>query len=301
MRRRCWTGWPPATSTWCTTTSRWSARRYTRRAATPSRRCCRRCTGTSAKHPDFYPASTGRGRVLLRRCVRVPSSPGRTRRCAGRRSARCRWPPRCRPSRPRPAAGHLLGLGRLTAGKGLRPGRPDGPPAGPAAGAGRAGRPAGGPAALDPSWPTRRTRPAGCADVRYFRTEVEPHLGEPGALGRLGRRRRPRPSCCAPPGRWCSRCAGTSRAAPRWSRRWPAGVPVVGMRRGALTELVDHGVTGWLADDEHEFAGVPAAGRRAGPGRPAGEWPNGASRRTMAGRETTWHVLRPLAAGPPGS
>jgi len=33
-----------------------------------------------------------------------------------------------------------------------------------------------------------------------------------------------------------------------------AGTPVIGMRRGALPELVEHGVTGYLADDEHEFA-----------------------------------------------
>src|SRR5262249_9621245 len=33
-----------------------------------------------------------------------------------------------------------------------------------------------------------------------------------------------------------------------------AGTPVIGMRRGALPELVEHGVTGYLADDEDEFA-----------------------------------------------
>ncbi|HEY3261026.1 MAG TPA: glycosyltransferase [Pseudonocardiaceae bacterium] len=33
-----------------------------------------------------------------------------------------------------------------------------------------------------------------------------------------------------------------------------AGTPVIGLRRGALPELVEHGVTGYLADDEDEFA-----------------------------------------------
>ena len=32
-----------------------------------------------------------------------------------------------------------------------------------------------------------------------------------------------------------------------------AGVPVVGLRRGAVPELVRHGVTGWLADDPAEL------------------------------------------------
>jgi len=49
------------------------------------------------------------------------------------------------------------------------------------------------------------------------------------------------------------------------------GTPVIGMRRGALAEIVEHGVTGFLADDEAELAGYlprageidPAACRRA--------------------------------------
>lgn len=50
-----------------------------------------------------------------------------------------------------------------------------------------------------------------------------------------------------------------------------AGTPVIGMRRGVLPSLVDHGVTGFLADTEEEFTGyltrvdelVPAACHRA--------------------------------------
>jgi len=49
------------------------------------------------------------------------------------------------------------------------------------------------------------------------------------------------------------------------------GTPVIAMHRGALAEIVEHGVTGFLADDEAELAGYlprageidPAACRRA--------------------------------------
>jgi glycosyltransferase involved in cell wall biosynthesis len=53
------------------------------------------------------------------------------------------------------------------------------------------------------------------------------------------------------------------------------GTPVIGMRRGALPMLLDHGVTGFLADTEEEFAGYlrrideldPGACRRAAEAR----------------------------------
>jgi len=91
-------------------------------------------------------------------------------------------------------------------------------------------------------------------DVRYFSAEVEPHLGGPV--------------------RWVGSVGGEAKAellrtarAVLFPLRWDepggtavvealsAGVPVVAMRRGVLPELVDHGVTGWLAETEAEFVG----------------------------------------------
>ena len=158
--------------------------------------------------------------------------------------------PLATPLPPLPLAapgGHLLGLGRLTPVKGYdlaaRAAAELGLElvlAGPVAGYGSAAELAAAPGEL--------------ADVRYFRSELEPLLGGPVRwIGSVGGERK-------------AELLRTARAV-LFPLRWDepggtavvealaAGVPVVAMRRGVLPELVDHGVTGWLADDEAEFAG----------------------------------------------
>jgi hypothetical protein len=166
-----------------------------------------------AKHPDFYSRFDGRGRVFfagVSGSQLARAHPTLRRQALG--AIPLATPMPAEP--PAPAGGHLLGLGRLTPVKGYDLAARVARRLDLRAGAGRAGR------------RLRRTGRAGRGRAVACRRALLPVRGgaaprRPGALGRLGRRARPRPSCCAPPGRWCSRCAGTSRAAPRWSRRWP--------------------------------------------------------------------------------
>lgn len=91
-------------------------------------------------------------------------------------------------------------------------------------------------------------------DWRYFKERVEPHLGDPGVefLGELAGPRR-------------GELLGGA-AALLFPIAWPepfglvmpeamaCGTPVVALRRGSAPEVVEHGVTGFLADDEDGMA-----------------------------------------------
>jgi glycosyltransferase involved in cell wall biosynthesis len=198
-----------------------------------------------AKHPDFYSRFDGRGRVYfagVSGSQLARAHPTLRRQALG--AIMLATPLPAHP--PVPAGGHLLGLGRLTAVKGYdlaaREARRLGLElvlAGPVAGYGDPAAVAGAPAELP--------------DVRYFRAEVEPHLGGCvrwiGSVGGAAKQELLRTARAVVfPLRW-DEPGGTAVV-----EALAAGVPVVAMRRGVLPELVDHGVTGWLADDEDEFA-----------------------------------------------
>jgi glycosyltransferase involved in cell wall biosynthesis len=112
---------------------------------------------------------------------------------------------------------------------------------------------------------------AGGPDVRYFLERVQPLLdgelvrwiGSVTGAPKLERLGRARALLC--PISW------EEPGATNVVEAFACGTPVIGMRRGALPALIEHGVTGYLADDETEFAGYmarageidPAACRRA--------------------------------------
>jgi glycosyltransferase involved in cell wall biosynthesis len=88
--------------------------------------------------------------------------------------------------------------------------------------------------------------------VRYFQAEVAPLLDDSvrwiGSVGGAAKTELLRTARAVLfPLRW-DEPGGTAVV-----EALSAGVPVVAMRRGVLPELVEHGVTGWLADDDDEF------------------------------------------------
>ena len=94
---------------------------------------------------------------------------------------------------------------------------------------------------------------AGNDDVRFFRADVEPLID--GALirwlGTLGGHAKHELIGSARavlfPGRW-HEPGGTAVV-----EALACGTPVVAMRRGCMPALIEHGVTGFLADDERDF------------------------------------------------
>ena len=104
------------------------------------------------------------------------------------------------------------------------------------------------------------------ADVRWWREQVEPFVdGEAvrwvgGVSGKDRQRLLAAARVALFPIRWDEPGATAALEA------LASGTPVVAMRRGAFAAIVDHGVTGFLAEDEGEFA---ACVRRVGEIDPA--------------------------------
>jgi glycosyltransferase involved in cell wall biosynthesis len=207
-----------------------------------------------AKHPRFYSSFDGHGRVAFA----AVSDSQLAAAAANLRRQTLGVVPLAAPVDPRPpepAGDHLLTLGRLTPLKGYdvaaRLCRRDGHRlvlAGPLGGFHDRD-------ALDRALADPDSRVRGYPDVRHFFADIEPLLdGElvrwVGAVGGEAKDRVLRTARAVLfPLRW-NEPGGTAIV-----EALLAGVPVVGFRRGVLPSLVDHGVTGFVTDNEDELAG----------------------------------------------
>lgn len=208
------------------------------------------------RHPEFYDAFDGGGRVFVNGVSDDQLSRGSARlRAQSLGAVPLATPIPAEPPVPvGERAPHAFLLGRITPGKGqdvaARVCRRLGHPlvlAGPVA---SATTPAELDAALaDPDSPLRSN-----ADVRYWLDEVAPHvdgevvrwIGATGGAEKATLLRTAR--ALLMPIRWAEPGATVVAEA------LAAGTPVVATRFGVLPSLLDHGVTGWIADSEDEFA-----------------------------------------------
>jgi glycosyltransferase involved in cell wall biosynthesis len=223
------------------------------------------------KHPDFYSTFDGRGRIVFNGVSQsqVALAPANLRSQV-LRSIPLGVDPTAFPFEP-VKDGYFVVLGRITPPKGqdiaarvcLRKDR-ELILAGPIGGIPT-------PEQLAAELESEHSPAHALPDVRYYLEQVQPLVdGQrirwigavtgPAKLKLLGRAR-----ALLMPVRW-DEPGGTVLA-----EAMACGTPVVGLNRGCLPEVVEHGVTGFLADDEDELAKYlervdeidPAACRRA--------------------------------------
>jgi glycosyltransferase involved in cell wall biosynthesis len=205
-----------------------------------------------SKHRRFYETFDGRGRVAFAAVSdsQLADAPANLRRQT------LGVVPLAAPTDPRPPAppgDHVLTLGRITRLKGYdvaaRVCRTAGQPlvmAGPVGGFPDR-------LALDRALGEEGGRVHSYPDVQHFFTEVEPEIDGTivrwvGAVGGAEKDRLLRTARAVLfPLRW-NEPGGTAIV-----EALLAGVPVIGFRRGVLPSLVDHGVTGFIVDNEVEL------------------------------------------------
>jgi glycosyltransferase involved in cell wall biosynthesis len=99
------------------------------------------------------------------------------------------------------------------------------------------------------------------AELAYFRNEISPHLGDD--IQFVGE--------AAGADKWALLGGATALINPiAWSEPFglvmiealATGTPVVAFRRGSASELIDHGTTGFLVDEERDLADAAAAAGR---------------------------------------